>query len=120
MMGEVDIDTLTIEKYLMLTQGNQAQSMMKRLTWRNARSYDKNRVLGYENHFDDSKINAYYDLPPLLPCFKPVQPYTKDRHEPLKEDTDFVSEDELEIGACLVYLGLSLCLIVMALINHAL
>ncbi|GKC85364.1 hypothetical protein Tco_1141081, partial [Tanacetum coccineum] len=29
MMGEVDIDTLTIEQYLMLTQGNQAQGMVK-------------------------------------------------------------------------------------------
>ncbi|GJU98568.1 hypothetical protein Tco_1327839 [Tanacetum coccineum] len=29
MMGEVDIDTLTIEQYLMLTQGNQAPGMVK-------------------------------------------------------------------------------------------
>ncbi|GKE05795.1 hypothetical protein Tco_1397813, partial [Tanacetum coccineum] len=29
MMGEVDTDTLAIEQYLMLTQGNQAQGMVK-------------------------------------------------------------------------------------------
>ncbi|GKA10203.1 putative ribonuclease H-like domain-containing protein [Tanacetum coccineum] len=140
MMGEVDIDTLTIEQYLMLNQGNQEQGMvetkfggmmkkdiedmtiaeymeyeanMKRQTWRNAQScfptkhenkdinslnHDKSRVLGYKHHFDDSNINAYYDLPPLLPCFKPVQLHTKDRYEPLEKDTDYVSEDESETG----------------------
>ncbi|GJW81558.1 hypothetical protein Tco_0145533 [Tanacetum coccineum] len=30
--------------------------------------------------------------------FKPVQPHTEDRYEPLEEDTDYVSEDESEIG----------------------
>ncbi|GKD25432.1 copia protein, partial [Tanacetum coccineum] len=114
MMGEVDIDTLTIEQYLMLTQGNQAQGMyeaeMKRQTWRNARSYfptnrdtyslnhDRSRVLGYEHHFDDSKINAYYDLPPSLPYFKPIQPHTEDTYEPLEENTNVVSKDESETG----------------------
>ncbi|GKA66856.1 hypothetical protein Tco_0766664, partial [Tanacetum coccineum] len=140
MMGEVDIDTLTIEQYLMLTQGNQAPGMvkiefermmekdieemtifeyieyeaeMKRQSWKNARSYfptiyentninsfnhDKSRVLGYAHHSDDSKINAYYDLSPLLPCFKPVQPHTEDRYEPLKEDTDYISKNESETG----------------------
>ncbi|GJU68386.1 hypothetical protein Tco_1254645 [Tanacetum coccineum] len=34
----------------------------------------------------------------LLPYFKPVQPHTKDRYEPLEEDTDYISNDELEIG----------------------
>ncbi|GKB92282.1 hypothetical protein Tco_0964554 [Tanacetum coccineum] len=29
MMGEIDIDTLTIEQYLLLTQGNQAPSLVK-------------------------------------------------------------------------------------------
>ncbi|GJZ98245.1 hypothetical protein Tco_0670698 [Tanacetum coccineum] len=110
MMGEVEIDTLTIEQYLMLAQGNQAPGMvksefrgikekdiedmtiaeymeyeaeMKRQSWRNARPYfstkyddtdinffhhDKRRVLDYPHHSNDSKINAYYDLPLLLPC----------------------------------------------------
>nr|GEY50807.1 hypothetical protein [Tanacetum cinerariifolium] len=115
MMGEVDIDTLTIEQYLMLAQGNQAPSMVNaEFGWmmekdikditiaeymeyeaeikrqRNTRSYfltkykdkginsfhhDKSRVLDYRHHSNDSKIKAYYDLPSLLPCFKPVQPH---------------------------------------------
>nr|GEU61195.1 hypothetical protein [Tanacetum cinerariifolium] len=120
-MGEVDVDTLTIKQYIMLTQGNQAPCMvkiefggmmekdteniniaeymeyeveMKKQSSRDALSYlpikyeiteissfnrNKSRVLGCARHFDDSKINAYYNLPSLLPCFKPVQPHTKDR-----------------------------------------
>ncbi|GJX26052.1 hypothetical protein Tco_0232348 [Tanacetum coccineum] len=135
MMGEVDIDTPTIEQYLMLTQRNQAHGMvktesggmmkkdiedmtiaeymkyeaeMKGQTWRNARSYfptnrdtyslnhERSRVLGYEHHFDDLKINAYYDLPPSLPYFKPVQPHTEDTYEPLEENTNVVSKEESE------------------------
>ncbi|GJX26730.1 putative ribonuclease H-like domain-containing protein [Tanacetum coccineum] len=84
---------------------------MKRQSWRNARSYlpikyentdinsfhhDKSKVLDYPHHYDDSKINAYYDLPPLLPCFKPFQPHIKDRYEPLEEDTDYISDDKSE------------------------
>ncbi|GJY93487.1 hypothetical protein Tco_0509269 [Tanacetum coccineum] len=108
MMGEIDIDTLTIEQYLMLTQGNQAQSMVKTefrgmmekdikdvtITELEYKAEMRSRVLGYEHHFDDSKINAYYDSPSLLPCFKLVQPHTEDRYKPLEEDTYYVSEDE--------------------------
>ncbi|GJZ56259.1 hypothetical protein Tco_0611452, partial [Tanacetum coccineum] len=86
---------------------------MKRQTWRNVRSYfpikyedtdinsfhhDKSTVLNYLHHSNDFKINAYYDLPLLLLCFKLVQQHTKDRYEPLEEDTDYISNDELEIG----------------------
>nr|GEW06267.1 phospholipase-like protein [Tanacetum cinerariifolium] len=74
-MGEVDIDTLTIEQYLMLTQENHAQGMVKTkfrgmmkkniedMTIAKYIEYE-NWVLGYEHQSDDSKINAYYDLPP--------------------------------------------------------
>nr|GEU36008.1 hypothetical protein [Tanacetum cinerariifolium] len=150
MMGEFDIDTLTIEQYLMLTQGNQAPGMVKskfkgikekdiedvtivqytkyeaemnRQSWRNARSYfltkyedtdinsfhhDKSRVLDYLHHSDDSKINAYYDLPSLLPCFKHVQPHTKYRMinhmdgnkpftpKPQPEDGELSSDKDLD------------------------
>ncbi|GJT43528.1 hypothetical protein Tco_0952243 [Tanacetum coccineum] len=135
MMGEVDIETLTIEQYLMLTQGNQAPGMvkpnfgmkekdiedmtiaeyneyeaeMKRRSWRNVRPYfptnhedtnistfhhNKRKVLDYLHHSYNSNTNVYYDLPPLLPCFKLVQLPTICRHELLEEDTDCVSEDE--------------------------
>ncbi|GJY07785.1 hypothetical protein Tco_0374839 [Tanacetum coccineum] len=111
MMGKVDIDTLTIEHYLILTQGNQAPGMiksefrgMKKKTHRghdycllpniNSFHHDKRRVVDHLHHSDDSKINAYYDLPPLLPYLKPVQPHTVYRHELLEEDTDYISDDE--------------------------
>ncbi|GKA33217.1 hypothetical protein Tco_0719584 [Tanacetum coccineum] len=88
-MGEVDIDTLTIEQYLMLTQGNQASGMvkaefrgmmekniedmtiaeymeyeaeMKRQSWRNVESYFTTK---YENtninsfHHDKSRVLDY-------------------------------------------------------------
>ncbi|GJZ49043.1 hypothetical protein Tco_0603233 [Tanacetum coccineum] len=140
MMGEVDIDTLTIDQCLMLTQGNQAPGMgisefrgmtekdiedmtiyeymeyeaeMKNQSRRSARSYfstryedadidsfhhDKSRVLDYLHYSNDAKIDAYYDLPPLLPCFKHVQPYfdywCKSPYESLEGDTNYIAEDE--------------------------
>ncbi|GJZ06439.1 phospholipase-like protein [Tanacetum coccineum] len=115
MMSEMDIESLTIEQYLMLTEGNQAPGIaeMERQIWRNAGSYfptkyDNKNVnsfnykeswnLGYKYHSDDSKINAHYDLSSLLPCFEPIQPHAQDRYESLEEDIDFVSEDESKIG----------------------
>ncbi|GJS29776.1 phospholipase-like protein [Tanacetum coccineum] len=103
MMNEVDIENLTIEKYLMLTQGNQVQGMVKNesggmmkkdIENMTIAEYMKSRVLGYEHHSDNSNINAY--LPPLLHCFKPIQPPTKNIYEPLEEKTDVISEDKLE------------------------
>ncbi|GKE15241.1 hypothetical protein Tco_1422818, partial [Tanacetum coccineum] len=138
MTGEVDIESLTIDQYLMMTQGNQASGMdkskfgrmvgkdteemtiteyieyeaeMKRQ--RNARSYfpkkygdmyinflhhNKSRVSEYPHHSDDLKINANYGLPPLLLCFKPVQPYTEYWNEPLKEDTIYISNEVSKAG----------------------
>ncbi|GKB76636.1 phospholipase-like protein [Tanacetum coccineum] len=117
MMSEMDIDSLTIKQYLMLTKGNQAPSMGKpefRRTIKknieemtiaeymdknvNSSNHKESWNLGNKYHFDCSKINAYYDLPSSLLCFEPIQPHTPDRYEPLEEDTDFVSEDESEIG----------------------
>ncbi|GJU50737.1 hypothetical protein Tco_1220292 [Tanacetum coccineum] len=107
MIDEVDIDTLTIKQYLMLNQGNQVPGMVKtefrgmmekdieNMTIAEYMEYEvdmKSRVLGYTHHSDNSMINAYYDLPSLLPCFKPVQPHTKDMYEPFEEDTDYISE----------------------------
>ncbi|GKA12201.1 hypothetical protein Tco_0691747 [Tanacetum coccineum] len=138
MMGEFNIETLTIEQYLMLTQGNQAPGMvkpkfgmkekdikdmtiaeymeyeaaMKRQSWRNVRPYfltnqedtdissfhhTKKKVLDYPHHSYDSKTNVYYDLPSLLPCFKPFQLPTICRHKLLEDDIDYVSEDKSEM-----------------------
>ncbi|GKD15991.1 phospholipase-like protein [Tanacetum coccineum] len=100
-MMKKDIKDMTIAEYM------EYEAEMKRQPWKNARfyyptnrdsnslSHDRSRVLGYEHHSDDLNVNAY--LPPLIPCFKPVQPPTKNMYEPLEENTDVVSEDESEI-----------------------
>ncbi|GJW60741.1 phospholipase-like protein [Tanacetum coccineum] len=93
----------------MLTQGNQASGMAKAefggmmekdiedMTISEYIEYEakmeRHKVLDYPYHLDDYKINAYYDLPSLLHCFKPVQPHTKDRYKPLEEDIDYISDD---------------------------
>ncbi|GKB99991.1 hypothetical protein Tco_0986128 [Tanacetum coccineum] len=74
-MMEKGIEDMTISEYM------EYEAEMKRQSWRNARSYfptkyentninsfhhDKSRVLDYPHHSNNSKINAYYDLPPLL------------------------------------------------------
>ncbi|GJW09475.1 hypothetical protein Tco_1575302 [Tanacetum coccineum] len=98
-MMEKDIKYMTIAEYM------KYEEEIKRQSWRNARSYfptkyedtdinsfhhDKCRFLDYPHHTDDSKIDAYYDLPSLLPCFKPVQPHTEYMYETLEEDTDYI------------------------------
>ncbi|GKB07106.1 hypothetical protein Tco_0835339 [Tanacetum coccineum] len=70
MMGEVDIKTLSIEQYLMLTQGNQAPGMVK----------SKFRMK--EKDIEDMILPNTWST----------------KHELPEEDTDFVSEDESETG----------------------
>ncbi|GJZ29269.1 phospholipase-like protein [Tanacetum coccineum] len=103
MMSEMDIDSLTIKQYLMLTEGIQAPGIGSyfptKYDSKNVNSFNHKESwnLGYKYHSDDSKINTHYDLPSFLPCFEPIQPHTQDKYESLDEDTDFVSEDESEI-----------------------
>ncbi|GJV66287.1 hypothetical protein Tco_1477115 [Tanacetum coccineum] len=58
----------------------------------------KNKTLNYPYYTDDAKIDAYYDLPPLLPCFKPIQPYTQRKNESYKaeldEEINYISDEE--------------------------
>ncbi|GJT01038.1 putative reverse transcriptase domain-containing protein [Tanacetum coccineum] len=42
----------------------------------------KNIVLDYPHYFYDAKIETYYDLSTLLPCFQPVQPHINYDHKP--------------------------------------
>nr|GEZ34880.1 hypothetical protein [Tanacetum cinerariifolium] len=102
---------MTIADYIEYEAG------MKKQTWRNARSYflikyenkdinslnhDKSRVLGYDHHSENSKINAYYDLSMLLPCFKHVQPHTKEDDDkpftpkPQPEGKELSSNEDLD------------------------
>nr|GEY47121.1 hypothetical protein [Tanacetum cinerariifolium] len=76
------------------------EAEMKRQSERDAQSYfptkyndrdngsfrlGNSRTSDYPFYADNTKIDAYYDLPPLLPCFKPIQPYTKHNNESSKE-----------------------------------
>ncbi|GJX38430.1 phospholipase-like protein [Tanacetum coccineum] len=79
MINEVDIENLTIEQYLMLTQENQAHGMAR--TEPGSTTLKRSKVLENKHHIDKLKTNAYFPSLPL--CFKPAQPLTKNTHEPL-------------------------------------
>nr|GEV05020.1 hypothetical protein [Tanacetum cinerariifolium] len=49
-------------------------------------NHKKNIVLEYPHYSYNAKIDTYYDLPPLLPCFQPVQPHTIYDHKPIYVD----------------------------------
>nr|GEY83293.1 ribonuclease H-like domain-containing protein [Tanacetum cinerariifolium] len=59
---------------------------------------EKNKTSDYPYYTDDAKIDTYYDLPPSLPCFKPIQPYTKRKNESYKaklnEKINYMSDGE--------------------------
>ncbi|GJT30119.1 hypothetical protein Tco_0910394 [Tanacetum coccineum] len=94
---ENDIEDITIAEYM------KYKAEMKMQSWRDYHSYfptkydnwdvgsfhlEKNKTSDYPYCVDDAKINAYYDFPPLLTCFKPIQPYTKYKNESYKTELD--------------------------------
>ncbi|GKB66708.1 hypothetical protein Tco_0928120 [Tanacetum coccineum] len=52
----------------------------------------KNIVLEYPHYSYDAKIDTYYDLPHLLPCFQPVQLHTNYDHKPPYADVKSVTD----------------------------
>ncbi|GJW83655.1 reverse transcriptase domain-containing protein [Tanacetum coccineum] len=50
--------------------------------------HKKNIVLDYPHYSYDAKIDTYYDLPPLLSCFQPVQPHHKPHYADVKSIAD--------------------------------
>ncbi|GJX63450.1 hypothetical protein Tco_0296350 [Tanacetum coccineum] len=62
---------------------------------------DKSVTLDYPYYYKDVKIDKYYALPPLLPCFQPSQPHTKcgyespDENEEVDIDSMTITEYEL-------------------------
>ncbi|GJX86929.1 hypothetical protein Tco_0337703 [Tanacetum coccineum] len=94
---EKDIEDMAIAEYM------KYEAEMKRQSWRDSQSYfptkydnwdvgsfhlEENKTSDYPYYTNDAKIDAYYDLPPLLPCFKPIQPYTKRKNESYKTELD--------------------------------
>ncbi|GJS12505.1 hypothetical protein Tco_0406977 [Tanacetum coccineum] len=53
---------------------------------------EKNIALEYPHYSDDAKIDAYYDLPTLLPCFQHVQPHTNYDQKPPFADVKSVTD----------------------------
>ncbi|GKB79754.1 RNA-directed DNA polymerase, eukaryota, reverse transcriptase zinc-binding domain protein, partial [Tanacetum coccineum] len=111
-MGEIDISTLTLEQDFRLIDENHAPGMVNEEFGKMMEKdiedmtidvgsfhLKKNKTSDYLYYTDDAKINAYYDLPPLLPCFKHIQPYTKHKNESYKtgldEEINYVSNGEL-------------------------
>nr|GEU37786.1 RNA-directed DNA polymerase, eukaryota, reverse transcriptase zinc-binding domain protein [Tanacetum cinerariifolium] len=106
-----DIEDLTIAEYI------EYKAEMKRQSRRDDQSYfltkyddgdvgsfhrEKNRTLDYPDYADDAKIVADYDLPPLRPCFKPIQPYIRHRNESsnggLEEEISYILDGESVIS----------------------
>nr|GEW18245.1 hypothetical protein [Tanacetum cinerariifolium] len=78
---------MTLEEYL------KCESEKESRLWRSVRSKgsptryegedidsfhrNKNRTFYYPYYYEDIEIEKYYELPPLHPCFQPLQVYTK-------------------------------------------
>ncbi|GJZ39558.1 phospholipase-like protein [Tanacetum coccineum] len=98
-----DIENMTIAEYM------QYEAELKRQSRRSAQSShlkryegtelnsshcEKNIALEYPYYSNYAKIDAYYDLPPLLPCFQLVQ-------KPYRYDPSFIANVEDDKGKVL-------------------
>ncbi|GKD55364.1 hypothetical protein Tco_1288751 [Tanacetum coccineum] len=117
-MDGISINDLTIEQYLMMTQGGQVptvvnQSELENMTIAEYVEYEeklKRHHLGNPRSFSPTKYNylnqdnpykkflhysynvktkTYYDLPLLLPCYKPIQSLTK--HTELGKENSYMA-----------------------------
>ncbi|GJU84504.1 hypothetical protein Tco_1292050 [Tanacetum coccineum] len=86
-----DIENITFAEYMEYEAELKKQSRrstrlsrLKRYEGSNLNSShrEKNIALEYPHYSDDTKIYAYYDLPPLLPCYQHVQPHINYDHKP--------------------------------------
>ncbi|GJW74176.1 hypothetical protein Tco_0133546 [Tanacetum coccineum] len=108
---EKKIEDMIIAEYM------KYKAKMKRQLWRDSKSYlrtkydswdvgsfhlEKNKTLDYPYYIDDAKIDAYYNLPPLLPCFKTIQPYIQRKNESYKvkldDEINYMSDRESVIS----------------------
>nr|GEX85513.1 hypothetical protein [Tanacetum cinerariifolium] len=101
-MGEVDIETLTIEQYLMLTQGNQASGMVKSKEMMEKDIKDMT-IAEYMEYEAETKSNPRGMLDSIFPQNMKIGIsilfiMIREGYETLEEDTDYISDDEPEIG----------------------
>ncbi|GJX77203.1 phospholipase-like protein [Tanacetum coccineum] len=100
MKTKKDIGNMTIAEYM------EYEARMKRHNVCPTRCEDadfncfrsKSVAMEYPYYSDNSKIDLYYVLPPLLPCFQPTQTHTNYGHEYTYKDfrEDMGSVDECE------------------------
>nr|GFC54773.1 hypothetical protein [Tanacetum cinerariifolium] len=68
----------------------------------NSFCHDKSVAVDYPHYSNNAKIDLYYALPPLLPCFQPAQPHTnygyESLYEDIKGDMDSIPEYESNMG----------------------
>ncbi|GJR04429.1 putative reverse transcriptase domain-containing protein [Tanacetum coccineum] len=108
---EPDIDKMTLNEYL------EYEAKKERRIRRNARSKinltkyegadfnyfnrDKSRAFDYLYYHEDIEIKKYYELPILLSCFQPTQPYTElglvSSSESNEVDIDSMITEEYEL-----------------------
>nr|GEY25591.1 hypothetical protein [Tanacetum cinerariifolium] len=67
MMGEVDIETLTIEQYIMLTHGNQASSMVKPKFGMKEKDIEDMTITEYMKHELEMKRQSRRNVIPYFP-----------------------------------------------------
>nr|GEU88052.1 hypothetical protein [Tanacetum cinerariifolium] len=111
MMGEININTLTLEQYFRLIDENQEPGMVNEEFGGMIEKDIKDMTIDvgsfhlekcwtsdYQHYADDAKIDAYYDLPPLFPYFNHIQPYIKHKNESskveLKKEIRYMSDRE--------------------------
>nr|GFC83797.1 hypothetical protein [Tanacetum cinerariifolium] len=91
MMGEVDIDTLTIKQYLMLTQGNQASGMIKsEFGGMKEKDIEDMIIVEYMEYEEEEMINTTDDDKSFTPKPRPEE-------EELSSDEDLDDWLKLEM-----------------------
>ncbi|GKC89955.1 hypothetical protein Tco_1150604, partial [Tanacetum coccineum] len=100
MKTKKDIENMTIAEYM------EYEARMKRQNVHPTKCEDtdsnclcsKSVAMQYPYYSNNVKINLYYALPPLLPCFQPTQTHTNYGHEYTYKDfgEDMVSIEEFE------------------------
>ncbi|GJY85348.1 hypothetical protein Tco_0499374, partial [Tanacetum coccineum] len=82
-----DIENITLKEYLEYNAEKELRLRRNVQSKRNPTKYegadfnsfhqDRNKAFDYMYYHENFEINKYYQLPLLLPCFQPDQPYTK-------------------------------------------
>ncbi|GJR98622.1 hypothetical protein Tco_0270796 [Tanacetum coccineum] len=86
---EPDIENMTLNEYLEYEAKKERRSRKNVRSKRSPTKYegadfdsfhrDRNKAFDNPNYHKNFKINKYYELPPLYPCFQPAQSYTEAR-----------------------------------------